>query len=115
MPRALRRSLPGGERKKTNFVRWAHVFKRQQTLMARARPWPRSGDRSKAVMVGVIGRLRAIESGGTSRVAASHRRRPCQRHAVHQAAKAVIVVDRIVLGAAVVPERHRALDRKRVV
>src|SRR3546814_20659013 len=94
---------------------WLTLSSAQRTRMSLAIPLPRSGDRSKAVMVGVIGRLRAIESGGTSRVAASHRRRPCQRHAVHQAAKAVIVVDRIVLGAAVVPERHRALDRKRVV
>jgi len=41
-------------------LRWPTSSNAQRTRMSRAKPLPRSGDRSKAVMVGIMGKLRVI-------------------------------------------------------
>src|SRR6185503_4095074 len=45
--------------------------------------------------------------GGDRKPAQLPRHITLERHAMHHAAKAVIVVDRVVLGAAIVPQRDR--------
>jgi hypothetical protein len=58
LPERLKRAICGclhlAERHKANFVRLAHFFERPADTHIARLPLPRSGDRSNAVMMGIM-------------------------------------------------------------